>query len=73
MKEEYIKVYTASRILVKRLQTLMNDAKIHSRIKSDKIPAYEITNYIDELFVLSPDLEKAKVIVDDFMAEIYSK
>ena len=72
MKKTYIKVYTGSTILVKRLQTLMNEAKIHSRIKSDKIPAYEITNYIDELFVLNSDLEKAKEIVDDFVTEINS-
>ena len=72
MNEDYTRVYTESTILIKRLQTLLNDASIHSRIKSDKIPAYEITNFIDELFVLNKDVEKAQPIVNAFKKEINS-
>ena len=72
MTEEYTKVFTETTILVKRLQTLLSDAKIHSRIKSDKIPAYEITNFIDELFVLNEDVEKAQSVIDAYKTEINS-
>jgi hypothetical protein len=72
MTEDYTKVFTETTLLVKRLQTLLSSAKIHSRIKSDKIPAYEITNYIDELFILNKDLEQAQPIIDSFKAEINS-
>jgi hypothetical protein len=70
MKEDYTKVFTETTILVKRLYTLLADANIHSRIKSDKIPAYEITNFMDELFVLNEDVEKATPIIELFKSEI---
>tara|TARA_B110000971_G_scaffold183394_1_gene190765 strand:- start:105 stop:323 length:219 start_codon:yes stop_codon:yes gene_type:complete len=72
MTEDYTKVFTETTMLVKRLQTLLSLAKIHSRIKSDKIPAYEITNYIDELFILNKDLEQAQPIIEAFKLEINS-
>lgn len=72
MTEDYTKVFTETTILTKRLQTLLSSAKIHSRIKSDKIPAYEITNYIDELFILNKDLERAQPIIEAFKLEINS-
>lgn len=70
MTESYTKVFTESTLLVKRLKTLLDTENIHSRIKSDKIPAYEITNYIDELFVLNEDVEKATPIIEEFKKEI---
>ena len=70
MKEDYTKVFTESTILVKRLKTILSSENIRSRIKSDKIPAYEITNYIDELFVLNEDLENATPIIEEFKKEI---
>ena len=70
MDGNYIKVFTESRIIVKRLQDILNENKIHSRVKSDKLPGYEITNYIDELFVLENDLEKAEPIINAYREEI---
>ena len=72
MTEKYTKVFTETTILVKRLHTLLDEAKIHSRIKSDKIPAYEITNFIDELFVLNEDVAKAQPIIDLYKEKINS-
>jgi len=70
MDGNYIKVFTESRIIVKRLQDILNENEIHSRVKSDKLPGYEITNYIDELFVLENDLEKAEPIINAYKEEI---
>lgn len=70
MKEEHIKVFTGSSIITRRLKSLLEEKNISSLIKSDKIPAYEITNYIDELYVLNIDLEKASPIIEDFKKEI---
>ena len=72
MKEEHIKIFTGSSIFARRLKTLLEDQNINSIIKSDKIPAYEITNYIDDLYVLTADVEKAKPIVETFQEEINS-
>ena len=72
MKEEHIKIFTGSSIFTRRLKTLLEDQNINSIIKSDKIPAYEITNYIDDLYVLTVDVEKAKPIVETFQEEINS-
>jgi hypothetical protein len=70
MTEDYTKNFTESTLLIKRLKTLLDAENIHSRIKSDKIPAYEITNYIDELFVLNEDVKKATPIIEEFKKEI---
>ena len=35
MSEEYIKVFTESQILVHRLQDLLNEKEIHSRVRND--------------------------------------
>ena len=72
MKEVHIKIFTGSSIFARRLKTLLEDQNINSIIKSDKIPAYEITNYIDDLYVLTADVEKAKPIVETFQEEINS-
>ena len=70
MSNEYTKVYTGASILARRLRHLIEDEGIGCIVKSDKIPAYEIGNDIDELFVLESDLEKAKLIVESFEKEI---
>ena len=72
MKKEHVKIFTGSTILTRRLRTLLEDENIGSIVKSDKIPAYEIINYIDDLLVLNTDLEKAKPIVEDFQKQINS-
>ena len=66
----HVKIFTGSSIFTRRLKIILEENQIGSLVKSDKIPAYEITNYIDELFVLDSDLEKATPIVEQFKAEI---
>ena len=70
MTTEHIKVFTESPILTRRLHNILRENGIDSIIKSDKIPAYEISNFIDELYILKIDLEKAKPIIDEFVADI---
>ncbi|PQJ80804.1 DUF2007 domain-containing protein [Polaribacter porphyrae] len=70
METSYTKVFTNSTIIVKRLQNILNERNIHSRVKSDKLPGYEITNFIDELFVLNEDLNKVQPIIEQYEKEI---
>lgn len=70
MNEKHVKVFTGSPLLVRRLRSILEGNNISSLSKSDKIVAYEISNNIDELYVLNLDLEKAKGIVDAFEKEI---
>ena len=72
MKEEHIKIFTGSTIFTRRLKMLLEEENIGSIIKSDKIIGYEISNFIDEVFVLNTDLERAKPIVEDFEKQINS-
>ena len=72
MEDTYVKIYTGSSIFARRLKVLLEEENIGSFIKSDKIPAYEITNYIDDVYVLSADSEKAQSIVKSFEKEISS-
>ncbi len=70
MKEEHIKVFTGSPIITRRLKSILEEKNISSIVKSDKIPAYEITNYVDELYILNTNLEKATPIIEEFKNEI---
>lgn len=70
MNEKHVKVFTGSPIFVRRLQSLLEEHNISSLSKSDKIVAYEISNNIDELYVLNVDLEEAKPIIALFEKEI---
>ena len=72
MKEEHIKIFTGSTIFTRRLKMLLEEENIGSIVKSDKIIGYEISNFIDEVFVLNTDLERAKPIVEDFEKQINS-
>lgn len=70
MTQNHIKIYTGSSIFTRRLMSILEENSISGIIKSDKIPGYEITNYIDELFILKTDVEKAKPIIDEFKKQI---
>ncbi|MAD96896.1 MAG: hypothetical protein CMB99_06155 [Flavobacteriaceae bacterium] len=70
MSDNYTKVFTESRIIVQRLASLLEEKGIPTLVKSDKLPAYEISNFIDELFVLESDLEKANPIIEDFKSAL---
>jgi hypothetical protein len=72
MSNEHVKIYTGSSVLARRLRHLIEDEGIGCIVKSDKIPAYEIGNDMDELYVLQSDEEKAKTVVAKFEKEIDS-
>jgi hypothetical protein len=73
---EHIKVFTGTSILVNRLKSILEDVKIKSIIKdhvnSGNLAGFGALGNSIELLVLNTDIEKAKVIIDDFNAEINS-
>jgi hypothetical protein len=76
MSEEYTKVFTDDSILVNRLQSLLNEAKIEckirDRVESGRLAGFGVPINSVELFVLNNDLEQAKTIIDSFKIEINS-
>jgi hypothetical protein len=70
MNEKHVKVFTGSPLLVRRLKSILEENQISSLSKSDTIVAYEISNNIDELYVLNLDLDKSKEIVEAYKKEI---
>lgn len=76
MSEEYINVFTDTNILVQRLQSLLSDAEIHSRIQNDaesaRLAGFGSPTNSSKLFILKKDLEQAQPIIDAFKEEINS-
>ena len=52
MESEYVCVFKENRIVVGRLQILLEEEEIYVRLRSDTIPGYELTYHVDELFIL---------------------
>ena len=76
MSEDYTKVFTDDSILVNRLQTLLKEAVINSKIRdqveSGRLAGFGVPINSIELFVLNTDLEMAKPIIDQFREKINS-
>jgi hypothetical protein len=76
MSEDYTKVFTDDSILVNRLQTLLKEAAINSKIRdqveSGRLAGFGVPINSIELFVLNTDLEMAKPIIDQFREKINS-
>ena len=76
MSEDYTKVFTDDSILVNRLQTLLNDAAIDSkvldRVESGRLAGFGVPINSVELFVLNTDLKKAQLIIDLYKEKINS-
>jgi hypothetical protein len=76
MSEEYTRVFTESQILVSRLQDLLGEKEIHSRIQNDaesgRLAGFGTPLNSSQLFILKKDLEKAKPIIDRYNEEINS-
>ena len=76
MSEDYTKVFTDDSILVNRLQTLLKEAaissKIRDRVESGRLAGFGVPINSIELFVLDTDLEMAKPIIDQFREKINS-
>ncbi|QNM85722.1 DUF2007 domain-containing protein [Polaribacter pectinis] len=76
MTTEHVKIFSGSSIIVKGLQNLLDDEKIHCLVK-DKFESARLAGFGEqmnsvELFVLNVDLEKANLIVDAYQKEINS-
>ena len=59
-------VFKENRIVVGRLQMLLEEEEIYVRLRSDTIPGYELTYHLDELFSLKKDLDRAGPIIKDY-------
>lgn len=59
-------VFKENRIVVGRLQMLLEEEEICTRLRSDTIPGYELTYHVDELFILKKDLDRAGPIIKDY-------
>ena len=70
MGNEYVLVFKENRIIVGRLQMLLEEEGVSVRLKSDTIPGYELTYHIDELFVLKKDLDRASPVIDEYRSLI---
>lgn len=74
MDTTYTKVFTDSTIIVKRLQSLLIDAgvstRLSDRVESARLGGFVVPTNSVELFVLNKDLEKVKPIIDSFKEEI---
>ena len=66
MESAYVCVFKEYRIVVGRLQLLLEEEEIYVRLRSDTIPGYELTYHVDELFILKKDLDRAGPIIKDY-------
>lgn len=76
MEETYAKIFTDNAILVNRLQTLLSDAEIASRIsdgfESARLGGFGAPDNSVELYIFKKDQEKAQPIVAAYKKEINS-
>jgi hypothetical protein len=76
MSHEYVKVFTGSSILTSRLQQLLDDRNIASRIRDDeesgRLAGFGAPRNSSQLYVLESDLQAAQPIVVAFEQEIDS-
>jgi|UniRef100_UPI0040470B73 hypothetical protein len=73
-QEEHIKIFSENGILVRRLQSLLEEEQIPSLIKDNVESARlggfgSFQNSVD-LFIFKSDLEKATPIIETFQKEI---
>lgn len=66
MGSEYVLAFKENRIIVGRLQVLLEEKEVRVIVRSDTLPGYELTYHLDELFVLKADLKKAAPIIDKY-------
>lgn len=74
MREEHIKVFTGSPVIVRRLQSILDASGIGSVCKnqheSARLAGFGAPLNSAELFVLNVDMEKASPIIADYKNEI---
>ncbi len=66
MESEYVCVFKENRIVVGRLQMLLEEEDVYVRLRSDTIPGYELTYHVDELFILKKDMDRAVPIIKNY-------
>ena len=66
MESDYVLVFKENRIIVRRLQVLLEEEGVYVRLRSDTIPGYELTYHVDELFILKKDQERARPVIDEY-------
>ena len=67
MTEGYVLALKESRIIISRLRSLLEENDVSVRVVSDRIPGYEISFNIDELFVLKKHLSLAEPIIKEYI------
>ena len=67
MKEGYVLALKESRVIISRLRSLLEENDVSVRVVSDRIPGYEISFNIDELFVLKKHLSLAEPIIKEYI------
>ena len=76
MKNEHVKIFSGSSIIVNRLKSLLEDENISSIIKDNinmsKVSGFGPLGQSIELFILNSDVEKAKPILDKYKEQINS-
>ncbi len=76
MKQEHIKVFSGSPVIVRRLGALLRDQGIDSILKnqyeSARIAGFGGPMNVADLFILNTDLESAKETIINFQKEINS-
>lgn len=73
---EHVKIFSGSSIIINGLKSLLEDNNISSLVKnrfeSARLAGFGEQMNSVELFVVDEDLEKAKIIVDEFKTKINS-
>ena len=76
MSEEYTRVFTDNSILVNRLQSLLNeagiDSKVSDRVESGRLAGFGVPTNSVQLYVLNEDLKQAETIIESFKTKINS-
>ena len=76
MKEEHIKIFSGSPVIVRRLRQILKEEGIDSVYKNQdeiaRIAGFGGPMNLAELFILNIDFEKAKDVIEDYKEEINS-
>jgi len=71
--EDYTRILTDSSIIISRINYLLQenniDSKIKDNVESARLAGFGTPNNNVELYVWSDDYEKAKTLIDNFLKE----
>ena len=76
MKNEHVKIFSGSSIIINRLKSLLEEENITSIVKDNinmsKVSGFGPLGQSIDLFILNSDVEKAKPILDKYKEQINS-